>query len=272
MDILDQNFGARSEWDSALGSIAFRHFDRELGNAYSDLSALIGDCFTLQELRTILEEALKTSEAQTISRLLSKSSKNALFIGSPIEIVNRLEISELFQTLLLFSDKSLICIMENCIDNKLIHIPIGQIRFAKSAPSFLNESNVTKLSCFGLKNSVHNPTIEILYLLEKVYKLSGKYNDLKWKLKVKSHDSVGNALFNYLYLNGPEKTAELLILNDEVICNEFKNIFCINVDPIDNEDIFINRLLWRLGFIPYNKDTMICQMDKQINDFQMVLR
>lgn len=268
-DILYEKFNRRSEWESALNLMFFKNAKRELGQNFMDLAVLLYEGFTENEMRSFLEEALRTYGPKVLKKLILKIPNKNLLNDSPHEIVNNLDNAEVFQSLLFFSDLNLISIIENCLDHKIIQIPLGQIRKAKNIPGIV--LNETEVSGFGLRPAKEKSVVALIKMLEEVYAKCGKSSDLRWRLKASTEDSTGTSLFNYLNVNGPKETVKSLILPDETICKTLKENLYLSVNPIEKTDIFINRLLWRIGFEPIDKDTMIFRLNERIDHFIDVL-
>lgn len=271
-DILFETFNHKSDWESVLNLICFRKVKKELGLMYNDIAALIGDCITEKEMKILLEEALKTPKSQELRKIISNSPQKASLIKStPSLIANCLESAEQFQLLLILSDKELISLIENCLDRRMLRIPVGQIREAKHIPNLSSLAATTELSCFGLRSTKNEPSVVLMGMIEQIYINCGRHSDLRWRLKADRDTPTGIALFNFLNKNGPEETVKALILPSEDICKSFKEKLCISVNPIENTEIFINRLLWRIGFEPINKDTLIFRLSERLECFNNIL-
>ena len=271
-DTLFEVLNQRSEWKHALDIIYFIKAERELGIRYNDIAALLGDCITEKGKKILLEEAFKTPKSRELRKTISNSpQKTSLIKGTPAETVSCLKSEELFQLLLTLSDKELIFLIENCLDRRILRIPVGQIRVAKRIPNLSSLSAPTELSCFGLRSTKSQPSVVLMRMIEQIYMNCGKLSDLRWRLKADTDTPTGTTLFNFLSKNGPEETVRALILPSKDICNDFKDKLCILISPIEDTDIFINRLLWRIGFDPVNKDTLIIRLNDRIDCFNNIL-
>lgn len=272
---LSKNFGSPSEWRGTFTRISLHTLPRKLNFNYYDMVSILGDSFIEREIKLIFLEALKTHFSTTIRKNLGQTNKKDLSHLSPESIVDKLQISDIIQLLLCLDDSDLIKIIEHCIDIKLIKIPIGQIRYARKSPyipgytkAFIPE---TYLSCYGFCSTKNDASISLLTMIEKAYQYNDNLRDLKWKLKLNDGSSIGSALFDYLEKYGPEYVVHNLILPSEDVCDYFSSKLSISINPLADTSTFVNRLLYRFGYVPIFRDTIMTRLDEAIMCFLNVL-
>lgn len=188
--------------------------------------------------------------------LRKKFPNNKKYKGSISDIVQKIDISEVYQFILSKSSVEIIIAIEHLIKNDLIKIPVTEVRkspikYSSGAYRVYHECNQ-----FGIRATSSMQDFAILTLkkvLSKLYSSEEPQKQLKWVLRHKSGDTLDEKIYNLLQTSNPETVVNELVFNNPSNIENLSSILpgCFDL-PLTQEDetLLKNRILWKLGFNP----------------------
>lgn len=217
-----------------------KHFD--------DLPNLIINCFSESELRTIFTYLI--TKYPDIRSILPKA---IMKLGSSEKIAASINKQEVFQLILILSNKQIIDSIEELIDLSSIHIPSTELRYSKFSYKRLSAYKITcQCSRFGIRSVSKNKNLSVIRLKNLVNELFKDEADLNWKLRHIEGDSTSDKLESYLMNSDPKTIISELILSSQYnITKTFEYLVCGNFSLPKNqvdESFLIEKILWKLGF------------------------
>lgn len=253
---LEQNsfmFGNESEYpDSELFGYPDWYEFMHLG----DLTTFLGEAFSEIEIKNILKYLIN-NHSKSIRPLFPKNEKiKGIFAASADDIIHKLGKPECLQLILLLKNELIVEAIEILIEEQTIVVPNTEIREARS---FRTRGILPiKLQCskFGIRAVYRKDTDKYSYnllrsLIATIFDIESNPRRLHWKLRDIAKDNIYEKLDLYLFSESPEHVIKNLILDDpEYIDKTFQFLKFGNkrFPKPEEEEFFIEKVLWKLGF------------------------
>lgn len=251
--------GPASEWAGL-----YSHHDLDGSPSYfddlhtHDIPGLLGNGFTLDELRLICENLLDSDSKAIRERLPDTKRVRTLMAAPPAKIVQSLDLAQALQMILLGEDHSICKVIDSLVDAEKLHIPPTEIRNAGTRPrSGSWFSMAVDCSRLGLRTVSYRKRSSVAFarlrrLVTKLYASEPKLGQLEWKLRHVDGQSLFEKLDSYLHNTEPSVAVSSLVFADPECFATALGDYGIATphSPIDEttEQRLIEKLLWKLGF------------------------
>ena len=219
----------------------------------NELPWLLANAFVEDELKLLLT-ALLTEDTKVPRTALPKHCQ----IGAAAAIVSSLSLPQVFQLVLLASDRDIVSTLELLIESGQIHIPATELRtttFSAATPGWFGIS--TQCSQLGVRLFSNDEGFAVRHLknvVEKVYSGDTEAANLAWKLR-HIGGTVDERLSAYIYERDLEGIVTELFLDtpghlDRLFTQLRFGAFSIPSSTAE-EARLIRKLLWKIGFGSY---------------------
>jgi hypothetical protein len=217
---------------------------------------LIVNAFGQSDLQNIVKILLEKNSKQIRERLPQGQRFKAILAGSAEDISKRLTFAQAFQLMLLMPDDAIIKSLEFLIDSKIIPIPPTEVRY----PLYTNVggswlSITSECSRFGIRFRSGREGISVARLkrlIKELYQDSYQLEQLSWRLRHVTGDSIYEKLDRYVHAEDPKVIATSLIFESQQhIQRTFELLrygFFKVPSSAEEEQCLIEKVLWKLGF------------------------
>lgn len=252
-EVLEKDFGQPA---------SFRDFFLEIDNDFCEFYGdqktvaevpLLGECFTEDELNTLILVALRGKD----SPLRAALSDNGIIAGNPQDYIDGLDKAGRIQSLLLLSSTELSSCIDEAIHAKVIKIPEHEVR----RPRILNISGgyynlSAECSRYGVRSLPDDTSLAVVRLqrlISSIYDLSDATSrrDLDWRLRRVEGKSTEERLDQFLRSEEPVEVLRHLVLvgpGPTTLAAEKCGIpDSLELERLEDSEI-LNLLLWKLGF------------------------
>jgi hypothetical protein len=270
---LNQNlmakYGPPSEWQFVLDRLHCRN-GWITGRPYYDLPVVIGDCFLDEERTKLLVAALMGPHSELLRKALSRSPrKKSDGSGPAAELASRLSPAAQLELLMLMSDAALIELLDSCIDNQILKIPLGEVRSAKlRPPTIRHRDSRTEVSSLGVRSPRENPIVHLSATVWRAYEHCGLMTELEWRVHGDSGRPLKETFVAFIRDRGPLEALKELVLASgavtQAVCADLETSIA-HASP--HQPIGPERLLWKLGFDPMQFDDSIRRFRSRLKDF-----
>jgi hypothetical protein len=225
--------------------------------ALPQLPLFLGSAFSERELRVLTQEVLTADASNVRPRLPGAGSAAQLFRGSADDIVGRLDHAQCLQVLLLSSDSAIVHALESLVDEGVIRIPPTETRTCmfgmRSRTTWFNLA--CECSRLGVRATVVGPDLALARLKRLIKGLYGSPAELKqleWALRHVDGETIADRLDQYLHTEDPRRVLRDLVLSSpehtRTACKSVRYGRLPEPSSQANEELLIDRLLWKLGF------------------------
>ncbi len=269
---LGKSCGRPSEWTSPL-----RWLHREgkwpRQRTYSDVPAIIGDCIVGSERAKLLETVIQTSHGKYIRETIKKPPrKKKLAEGSAEEVVNRLTTEGQLQLLMLIPDIELVSIIDDLVDQKKIHIALGEKRVSKTKPPIRYGDVSSILSVLGIRPVQRTSLVSLISMIWRAYEKTNLLSELEWRIRSDGGRVLRDALVSFVRSKGAKESVKELLLSTGIVaqiaCDELR----IPLQQVSSGDQkSVNKLLWKLGFDPLQFDDSIQRFRNRLKEFEQTV-
>lgn len=274
---LGNDAGPASEWFEWLMDQVSDH------EWYDDLSLanlpwLLGNGFSQNELRDICEQIIFKGKKEVRSKIPPQFSD--FFAASSTSIAQKLSKPQALQVTLLALDKSISAVIDSLIFEKRIRIPNTEKRSlvaASPVPSWTHA--VPECSDLGLRvvgrGVAANPPARLKSLVLKTYCSEDSQTQLKWSLRHVAGSSVAEQLESLMWSEPPAKLLRNLIVNNIAMLKsalvQLKSEHLEFPDSDAEEALFVQRLLWKMGFEKTEYESSVAPFWERLRRFQSVV-
>jgi hypothetical protein len=240
--------GAPSNWGKFLGELV-----QTLSGHYDDsrtrgVIAFLGECFTLEELRSITETAL--ADKKLAFREICFSA--GISIRAAGEFLEGKTKQQIMQLLLLLTDHGLCSAIEQAVLSGKVVVPEGEVRISR-LNRYATGSFGTRLECSrtGVRvasNDSRTAIRRLERLVYQVYNNSDLESRLKWKIRNIEGELHEDKLRNYLATEDARKVIRELFLSGPDVFDAAADILKLGKGSEGDDDALVARISWRLGF------------------------
>ncbi|MFE3740401.1 hypothetical protein [Streptomyces sp. NPDC059134] len=270
-DILAKEYGAPSAFfeffAEAEDTLSGYYGDRDCASE----GALLGECFTEEELDFVVLESLKGKSAPLRDAL----SRNDIAVGNPVEFVNSLSRAAKIQALLLMRSRDLFACVDRAIYTKQIDIPEHEIReprIVRIASGFYRLS--LECSRYGVRVMPSDPSLALVRLqriILAIYPLSepGASKELHWRLRKVQGSTAEEKLQRYMEKEAPAEVIQHLILvgpESFSIAADRCGLTASDVEDMEDKEL-LNILLWKIGFSVVSGDESTGSLQRHRESF-----
>ena len=218
-----------------------------------DLVPLLGDAFSVNELRAVLT-ALLDKPGGLRGRL--KQVKLGTKARSSQQIAAGLDEAGCLQLILLEQDKTIIETIEILIDRGVINIPLSEVR---SARTYHDRGGWYRLRCEASRHGIRFatrvpgvPLARLKRLIRQLYEPSGNLGELDWRLRYIPGETTSQKLDHYVNETDPEA-----VLLDHVLASAsaperafgaMRYGYFPTSFKREEEPRIIKKLIWKFGF------------------------
>ncbi|MBY0205152.1 MULTISPECIES: hypothetical protein [Paenibacillus] len=213
-----------------------------------NLHYLLINEFSESELRSLLGKLIE-KHSKDIRSLMPKS----LAKGSSSQIVDKLNLAQIFQLILLMDNISIANAVEELIDEEIIIIPSTEIRVSRFNYKKLKGyfKNICECSQFGIRSISSKKDLSVIRLKILIKELYPDLNEL-WRISLIDGKDIEEKLNNYLLTEDPIKIVKETIFtspNNIRRTEEFFKYGNFNLPRnVEEEEKLIKKVLWKLGF------------------------
>jgi hypothetical protein len=237
--------------------LRYHEIDEEL-DYYDDLhtgnlAPLLGDAFSLRELRALLKVMLDRP-----SGLRARLSKMRLGVklGSSQQIADALDEGGCLQLILLEDDQTIIATLERLIEHEFIKIPFSEVRAPRPYhPRAGWNANRAEASRYGVRFTTKAegvPLARLKKLITQIYEPSGNIGELAWKLRYIPGETASQRLDHYVEQTDPETVIFEHVFGSagapEQAFRAMKYGYFSDAFSREHEPHIVKKIIWKLGF------------------------
>lgn len=260
-----EGLGPRSEWSGPLNRL-FRPDRGSDGRPYYDLPVLIGNAIVGPERAAVVAAALRSARGSALRDLLARVGVDTR--ATPEEIAQGLGEAEQLQLLLTLADAELQALVDACVLDRRIDIPINEIRTSQLRPPRLsNRDRPSELSSLGLRFRPRVPLASLHSVIWESYEALGLLEELGWKLRRRPGLPPRSALMDFIRANHPERAVSELVLTSMPVSRRIAERFGVSQASIDRAPVLAELLLWKLGFDPTRFPDQYARLRTRIDEF-----
>ncbi|MBC6608905.1 hypothetical protein H8B13_18940 [Hymenobacter sp. BT188] len=241
-------FGHDSEWE---GPYSYLHRGEKWagGRPYTDLCVLISDTILGIERSNLLKQAISSDQGAFLRNILRTYGKKKAAEGSVDDVVKKLSSAEQLQLLFLLTDDSLIKLIDDCVQRRIIKIPANELRVVRTgATSLYSLDRFCELSMYGVKSDSRDPLVSFSAAIWEGYNKAGLLDDLAWRCSKHEGSATPGMVMAYLRDHSPQEAVQTLILPSRVVLNYLSEKFIMHLIASESDTDLTNRLLWKVGF------------------------
>ena len=265
-------FGPDSEWQGV-----FPHLHREglwpEGKPFTDISSLIGDTILAKERANLLTHAISSNNGSFLRAELSKPPrKRNAGEGSAEQIAERLSDAERLQLLFLLKDVDLVRLVDKCVANSLIRIPANEVREARNGSYLLsNYDKSCELSLYGVRSTTDEPLVSLASSVWSAYEKNNNLDELAWRCNKSQGEPNKGIITEYIRTHTPQEVISNLVLPSRNILHYLVDKFEVHLISGEAESIFIERILWKIGFDSARYENEYSQFTSRVIHFNETL-
>ena len=260
--------GAPSNWGTFLRELA-----QTLSGNYDDsrtrgIIAFLGECFTLEELRSITETAL--ADKKLAFRQICFSS--GISIRAADDFLEGKTKQQIMQLLLLLPDHGLCGAIEQAVLLGRVVVPDGEVRVTR-LNRYATGPFGTRLECsrVGVRvasNDSRTAIRRLERLVHRVYDNPDFEPRLRWKIRNVEGGTYEDKLRNYLATEDARKVIRELFLSGPDVFDAAAESLKIDAGLDDADDSLVERISWRLGFSGGTQDTGARILRERVQDMR----
>jgi hypothetical protein len=237
--------------------LEYHHIDEKV-DYYDDMHTgglvpLLGDAFSLSELRALLKGLLDRTDG-----LRARVSRMSIGIksGPSQKISESLDESGCLQLILLEDDRTIIETMERLIEREIIKIPISEVRTPQPYHPRRGWYGIRcEASRYGVRFATKDhgiPLARLKKVITKIYGPSGNIGELAWKLRYIPGETASQRLDHYVEKTDPEAVIVEHVFGSagapEKAFNAMKYGYFPDNFSREQEPHIVKKLIWKLGF------------------------
>jgi hypothetical protein len=258
-------FGQRSEWRVPLDHL-LRPGGRYRGRKFYDLAVLVANGIVGPERSSLLAAALRSDDSTALRSVLSRAIGR---VGkAPDAVAAALTEEQQLQLLLLLPDRNLQELIDRCVYDDRIRIPVHEIRTPRiNAPKMSNRDRSCELSSFGLRAKPRLPLAALHTAIWEAYERAGLLDELGWRLRRQPGAPPANALMEFIRTRQPEQVIADLILSSMPVTQALSTELAVDIARVGSEGRLAALFLWRLGFDPAQYSDDYPRFRTRLEDF-----
>jgi hypothetical protein len=218
-----------------------------------DLIPLLGDAFSLTELRLLLKAILDRPGGL---RARLNRINLGIKLGSSQQIADSLDAGGCLQLILLEEDQAIIETLEKLIEREIIRIPFSEVRAPRPYHPRAGWYGIRcEASRYGVRFSTETdgvPLARLKNVIRKIYEPSGNIGELAWKLRYVPGETAPQRLDHHVHQSDPEVVIlEHVFGSAEAPEQAFKAMrygHFPNTFTRDEEPYIVKKIIWKLGF------------------------
>jgi hypothetical protein len=239
------------------GDLGYHHVNEEV-DYYDDmhtgdLAPLLGDAFSLSELRALLKGLLDRTGG--LRARISKMNIG-MKLGSAQQVSDALDLGECLQLILLERDQNIIETLERLIEREVIKIPFSELRTPQSYHSRSGWYGIRcEASRYGVRFATKPggmPLARLKKVVTKIYEPSGNIGELAWKLRYVPGETASQRLDHYVEKTDPETVIREHVFGSagapEQAFKAMKYGYFPDTFSREQEPHIVKKLIWKLGF------------------------
>jgi len=241
-----EKYGPSSEWPRPMNRLFLRPAE---GRACYDLPVLIADAIVQGERTALVAAALRSDRAPQIRSVLQTRTGGGQM--TPEAIADSLGEAEQVQILLTLADVDLRSLVDACVHDRRIDVPLNEIRAAGvtyADERLSSRDRSSELSSLGLRSKAKVPLASLHTIIWESYETLGLLEELGWKLRRKPGVPPSSALMDFIRTNRPSQVVNELVLASMPVTGVVCERFAIPLEAADRSGAIVDRLLWKLGF------------------------
>ena len=265
-------FGPPAEWAGCL-RWAHREGGRAGNRRYVDLPALMVDAVIDQERTSLVEAALQSPARDAVMKVLTglPSWKEHEFT-SPSELASTLTTEEQLQLMLVLPDVSLVRLMDDLAQKRLISVAPGDIRRSKYPTLRFSKDALSELGPLCVRSYRENPVVSLTSVIIRAYRSEKLENDLAWRVGADSNTSLEQRLSDYMRDTNPEEAVTKLILVSFAITSFVASELGLRIEASELRDpTTSDRILWKLGFDRPQFDDILSRFNHRLDHFNQTV-
>ena len=242
---------------------------------------LLLNVFSENEIKAVVKYSFINFSKELRQQLPSGKPFDTFFSASAEQISKKISKSQALQILLLLSNKNLIYAIEYLVNEGTIFIPTTEKR-APKYPFWISTGYFTiraELTRFGIRSYDADFPLGFLRLkrlIKALYKDDAQLKELSFLLRYEEGSTVLQKLENYLHKYDPKEIIQNLVFNQPENFNTTITSMEYGYFPIpktkDDENFFIEKLLWKLGFDIHQYPQFLSLFWKRSNKFKEIVK
>jgi hypothetical protein len=218
-----------------------------------DLIPLLGDAFSLSELRLLLKAILDRPGGL---RARLNRIDLGIKLGSSQQIVDSLDAGECLQLILLEEDQTIIENLEKLIERETIRIPFSEVRTPRPYHPRAGWYGIRcEASRYGVRFSTLTdgvPLARLKNVIRQIYEPSGNIGELAWKLRYVPGETASQRLDHHVHQSDPEAVILEHVFGSagapEQAFKAMRYGHFPNTFTRDEEPYIVRKIIWKLGF------------------------
>lgn len=241
---------------------------------FSSLPVLIGNCFSVAELGTLLKLALREN-ANELRPLLP-----TVLTGSAEDISVNRTAAEALQLLLLLPDRAIMRLLERAVDTASIDVPVTEVRrspygHVQAGGSYKQLPELSRLGIRFVSQRYNLSVLRLRRLLFLLHAGSDGREELEWQLLDTPGASLEEKVESLLHAEVPRELVTRFVVGR-------RSSYNIALDYLDHgwfppptspeqRDRIVDRLLWKLGFKVARYPTLYPRFREQCSSLRTVV-
>lgn len=239
-----------SDWSGFASDLVEERYNPYEINDPSTLPFLLGDGLSDEELRKLLRRVWDTSDGRTREWAMQFGLQGEIDKWAP-----GLDRASLLNLLLTEPDEFLAEALDGTVLEGEIEVPDGEVR--KPVVNHRARSGAwglrSELSTMGYRIMPGSSTVTLLRLTSLARSLfdpesAEEMNDLAWLLRGRPGATAEERLESFLRTASPREILSTLVLSREKNAKKAADVLGLTLSADD--EVLLNSLLWKLGFVP----------------------
>lgn len=251
MEIVDRGNTSPAEWGGFLKEQSSKHVNPFSWFYPSGLIFLLGDGFSLRELRWILADLLDETAGELRRRVAEVRSS----VVKAAEFADGLDEAEALQLILLCSDEQIVDSINHLIITKKLKVPSSEVRSAKKGPDYSGYFRVTPVcSALGLRFDTDRSLtlLRTRHLISKLFDTSSSEEQerLVWLIRDMPGENLQEKLGEFISRQDLEQATTRLVFESRrslEVSADFAGIGARTRKLLDEESRLTQAINWRLG-------------------------
>jgi len=271
---LVQVYGEDDEWQSAAEKAIERDYYYD-DFWPADLPAFLGDAFSERELVSIAAHLIE-SDGHLLTRCppLLQDRKSG---SKKSDIAGKLAKPEAIQLILLAKDSEVISAIDRLVERRTIVVPESEVRFSPAKATNTWQHVRCECSSFGFRVAAHHSSLSPLARLKRLV-LSlydqADQDDLLFELRKMSGATAAERLERLIATREPSFILESFVFaSRKALLRSLEHLRASHLKLPDNdseEKIFIEQILWKLGFPRASFGSVLVAFHERLRQFHEV--
>lgn len=262
--------GRSSEWKSPFKFRSVSDYSVHHGTQYYDLPVALADAFAPLEVARIFERSLRSEDRKLLSARIGEARLSTNWEkASPAVIAEQCEPNAQIQLLSSLPTSRVVEIIDKAIEEGDIKVPQNEVRRSETAaPRTTTNDPRSSISSLGIRSERKRPTTFMAEVIWKSYDDEGLLADLEWRCRKAAGSASLNAPIDFIRTNDPATVIRELVLTSREVTFKVSAHIGLSIGSFDDQDLIVERILWKFGFSRARYDDRLERIQKQIVGFR----